>query len=72
MPTYKLLFIWVEGDDDERFFNKVLVPKFLGKYSGVKIIKYATMKREKVDNFIKSIKAMGEDYIYLADINNSP
>ena len=27
MPTYKLLFIWVEGDDDERFFNKILVPK---------------------------------------------
>ena len=72
MPTYKLLFIWVEGDDDERFFNKVLVPKFLRKYSGVKIIKYATMKREKVDNFIKSIKAMGADYIYLTDINNSP
>jgi len=72
MPTYKLLFIWVEGDDDERFFNKVLVPKFLEKYSGVKIIKYATMKREKVDNFIKSIKAMGADYIYLTDINNSP
>jgi len=38
MPTYKLLFIWVEGDDDERFFNKVLVSKFLEKYSGVKII----------------------------------
>ena len=72
MPTYKLLFIWVEGDDDERFFNKVLVPKFLRKYSGVKIIKYATMKREKVYNFIKSIKAMGADYIYLTDINNSP
>ena len=72
MPTYKLLFIWVEGEDDERFFNKILVPKFLEKYSGVKIIKYATMKREKVDNFIKSIKAMGADYIYLTDINNAP
>ena len=72
MPTYKLLFIWVEGDDDERFFNKVLVPKFQEKYSGVKIIKYAAMRKKKVDNFIKSIKAMGADYIYLTDINNSP
>jgi len=55
MPTYKLLFIWVEGDDDERFFNKILVPKFLEKYSGVKIIKYAAMRKKKVDNFIKSM-----------------
>ena len=38
MSTYKRLYIFVEGNDDERFFNKVLVPKFLRKYSGVKII----------------------------------
>jgi len=72
MPTYKLLFIWVEGDDDERFFNKILSPKFQEKYDTVKIIRYAKLKKEKVDNFIKSIKAMGADYIYLTDINNSP
>ena len=57
MPTYKLLFIWVEGDDDERFFNRILSPKFQEKYDTVKIIKYAKLKKEKVDNFIKSIKA---------------
>ena len=58
MPTYKLLFIWVEGDDDERFFNRILSPKFQEKYDTVKIIQYAKMKKEKVDNFIRSIKAM--------------
>ena len=72
MTTYKLLFVWVEGDDDERFFNKILSSKFQKKYSAVKIVKYATMKKEKVDGFIKSIKSMGADYIYLRDINNSP
>ena len=72
MPIYKLLFIWVEGDDDERFFNKILSPKFQKKYGNVKIIKYAAMKKEKVDNFIRSIKAMRADYIYLTDINDSP
>jgi hypothetical protein len=30
------------------------------------------MKKEKIDNFLKSIKAMGADYIYVTDINNSP
>ena len=72
MSHYKLLFIWVEGDDDERLFNKTLAPKFQEKYNAVKIIKYATMKKEKVDSFIESIKAMGADYIYSTDINDSP
>ena len=30
------------------------------------------MRKEKVDNFIRSIRAMGADYIYLADINDYP
>jgi len=72
MSPYKLLFIWVEGNDDERFFRKILIPRFQEKYDTVKIIRYATMKHEKIDNFIKSIKAMGADYIYLTDINDSP
>ena len=71
MSSYKLLFIWVEGDDDERFFNRILSPKFQKKYGNVRVIKYAKMKKEKVDNFIRSIKAMRADYIYLTDINDS-
>jgi len=72
MSTYKRLYIFVEGNDDERFFNKVLVPKFKEKYDYVKLIKYARWKKESVNNYIKSIKAMGADYIFVADINNSP
>jgi hypothetical protein len=72
MPTYKRLFIWVEGDDDERFVNRVLVPKFQEKYDDVKIVKYAAMEKKKLYDFIKSIEAMKSDYIYLTDINNSP
>ena len=72
MSTYKLLYVFVEGNDDERFFNRILSSKLQEKYSGVKIIKYAKLKKERVDNFIKSIEAMGADYIYLTDINDSP
>jgi len=54
MSTYKRLFICVEGNDDERFFNEIFIPKFKEKYDTVKII------------------AMGADYIYLTDINDSP
>jgi hypothetical protein len=69
---YKRLFIWVEGEDDKRFFQTILEPKLQEKYDLVETRCYATLKKEKVDKFLKSIKAMGADYIYVTDINNSP
>lgn len=70
---YKRLFILVEGLDDERFFNnRIIKSKIEGKYTTVEIYKYAYIKDEKVGNFLKSIKAMNSEYIYLTDINNAP
>lgn len=69
---YRRLFIWVEGEDDERFFQHILKPKLQKKYDFVETRRYVTMKKDKIDNFLKSIKAMGADYIYVMDINNSP
>jgi len=70
--SYKRLFIWVEGNDDERFFKNLLKFGFYKKYNFIEIIKYAHMRRDKIVNFIKSIKSMGADYIFVTDINNSP
>ncbi|RLF76087.1 hypothetical protein DRN39_06270 [Thermococci archaeon] len=69
---YRRLFLWLEGPDDERFFDWVIVPKLRTRYHSVKIIKYSQMKKEKLENFIKSIKSMGADYIFVKDINNAP
>jgi selenocysteine-specific translation elongation factor len=69
---YKQLFFLVEGNDDERFFQKIIVPKFQKKYDTVKIWKYAQEKTEKISNFIRSIKSMGADYFYVVDIDQSP
>lgn len=69
---YKRLFIWVEGEDDIRFFNRIIKPIFHEKYNLVEVRPYAPLKREKVDNFLKSIKAMKADYIYVTDINDAP
>jgi len=66
------LFIWVEGGDDIRFFDRIIKPVLEKKYSLVEVRSYATLKREKVDNFLKSIKAMDACYIYAADINDAP
>jgi len=69
---YRRLFIWVEGEYDARFFEKIIEPKLRNKYDFVETRRYAALKKEKHDNFLKSIKAMGADYIYVIDINNSP
>ena len=73
MSPYKRLFVLVEGDDDERFFTKVLSPIFEQRYDRVEQpIRYAQMTKKAVVNFIKSIKSMQADYIFFADINSAP
>jgi hypothetical protein len=66
------MFIWVEGTDDERFFKEIIEPKLRGKYNFVETRSYSTLKKEKIDSFLKSIKSMRADYLYATDINNSP
>ncbi|RKX71298.1 hypothetical protein DRP53_02060 [candidate division WOR-3 bacterium] len=72
MKSYRQLFIWVEGEDDERFFAHILKPKLQKKYDRVEIRKYARMKKEKVDRFLRSIQSMGADFLYVVDIDKSP
>ena len=69
---YKGLFLWVEGEDDARFFENIMIPRLQKEYNFVKMIRYANMKKEKINNFLKSIKIIDADYICLTDINSSP
>jgi hypothetical protein len=66
------LFIFVEGDDDVRFFERIITPLFANKYDSVKLWKYAQEKNERISKFFKSINAMSADYIFVADNNGSP
>ena len=70
----KRLFILLEGDDDERFFESVAEPLFKERYTMIKIYKYSQkpQKHKKTANFIKSIESMKADYIYVIDFNNAP
>jgi len=70
--NYKQLFFLVEGNDDELFFQRIVSPIFEGKYNQVTVWKYAQVKNTGVYDFIKSIKAMGAEYIYVVDVNLSP
>jgi len=70
--AYKLLFILLEGDDDERFFEKIAKPFLQKRYSAIKFWKYSQRKKEKIVNFVKSINSMKADYIFARDCNDAP
>lgn len=65
----KRLFILVEGEDDIRFFGRIIKPLVLSHYDSVEILPYASIKRQKVNNFLKSVAQMHNDYIFIADID---
>lgn len=71
MP-YKLLFILLEGDDDERFFEKIVKPHLQKRYSTTKFWKYSQQKQERIVNIVKSINSMKADYICVRDFNDAP
>jgi hypothetical protein len=65
----KRLFIMVEGEDDIRFFGRIIKPLFVSRYDSIEIIPYASIRRSKVNNFLKSVRQMKNDYIFVADID---
>ena len=65
----KRLYILVEGEDDVRFFGRIMKPLFVPHYDSVEILPYASIKRVKVNNFLKSYRQMKNDYIFVADID---
>jgi hypothetical protein len=65
----KRLFILVEGEDDIRFFGRIIKPLFVSRYDSVELIPYAGLKRQKVNSFLISIAQMRNDYILVADID---
>ena len=71
MP-YTRLYLLVEGDDDARFVERTVIPKLSSRYDFVQAWKFAQKKPEKVNAFLRSIKAMGADYLLLGDINTYP
>lgn len=65
----KRLFILVEGEDDIRFFGRIIKPLLAPSYHSVEIIPYASIKRDKVNKFLKSVTLMNNDYIFVSDID---
>lgn len=71
MP-YRILFLLIEGGDDERFFKNVVEPVLINKYDTIKLWSYARKSKKKIKQLLNSVNAIGAKYIFVADNNNSP
>jgi len=69
MPIRKS-FIFVEGQDDKLFFEKIVLPIFKRRNITVSLRMYANDKPQEFAKFIRSLKQMNLDYILIADKNS--
>lgn len=68
--SYKQLYIFVEGSDDERYIDKVIRPILLSNYSNIKVIKYATLLKVTVERFINTYRNQdSSDYLFFCDMD---
>lgn len=69
---YRRLFIWVEGTDDQRFFNTIVKPRLADRYDDIEIRRYASGTVAQINSFLRGIGAMGAGYIFVSDIDMAP
>ena len=67
----KRLWLLVEGDDDQRFFESLRY-LFEDNYDFVQTWRYAVESRKRIKNFLKSIEAMKSDFFFVKDLNAAP
>jgi len=73
----RLLYVLCEGDDDERFFERVVQPRLSYADHEVKYFQYAEYPAKEVRNLIRSVNGMRSDgidadYLFLRDFDQAP
>lgn len=66
------MWIFVEGEHDSIFAKGVLLPILRKGYDFVDTWEYAQEAPKKVVDFLRAMKPMKADCLFLADINDSP
>lgn len=69
---YRQMWVFVEGKDDRRFVDRVLRPILERQYDHVDTWMYAQESHDRTVGFLRSLQSMKVDYLFLADIDESP
>lgn len=65
--------LFVEGDDDKLFAERIIVPTLRARWSIVQIYPYAEETKEKVAAFIKTLDQIpGASYVFFTDLDEQP
>lgn len=65
-----ILYLFVEGDDDELFVQKVIVPLLPSYFSHIQCYRYKQKSKAQIRRFVESIKHRSEaDYLFFADFD---
>ena len=64
-----VIYALLEGEDDERFLNRIVRAELEKKYSRVKVYKYAQTTRNDLEKFVSSLKKSGTAYIFFSDMD---
>lgn len=62
----------IEGDDDERFVDRIVSPILEGNYDYIGFYQYAQRAKKDIERFIRSLLSKQADFLCLADINALP
>ncbi len=65
----KVLFIWVEGGSDARFFENVIKPFFRQTYRRVEVRTYANLKRDKFEKILQGLRSIDSDFLVITDMD---
>jgi hypothetical protein len=69
---YRQMWIFVEGKRDREFADRVLRPLLERQYDHVDTWVYAQEPHDRTVEFLRSLRSMKADYLFLADIDDSP
>lgn len=70
--SYRRLFLFLEGDDDQRFFEAVIIPRLENRYDSIRLVQVSEMEKEKVAEWLRSIEGMEADYLFVRDLDRFP
>ncbi len=66
--SYRRLYVFVEGTDDERFFERLVKPRLEESYDQIDIVQYAQDTHRKLRSFLLSVRMIeGADIIWVCD-----
>ena len=64
--------MFLEGNDDERFFSQVMFSLLAAEYPEIRVIPYAQDPPKETNKFLRTISSSEDEYIFVKDINDAP